>query len=194
VATLADRGKALEDEFFKKEESKLIAKRKTEKLTATNKAALKAISGMSDDEVLGKLIEIGVSADTVSALSLVPLVEVAWADGEVQDREQEAILHAAQDKGIDKGSPAHELLSGWLKSRPGESLMKAWEGYIEALDEQLTTQQLDILKHQVVDRAEAVAQAAGGFLGVKTISESEKQVLAKLEAAFEKRAEEIDDK
>jgi len=193
VLSLEDRGKALEDEFFRKEDAKQISQRKTEKKLTVSKDALRAVSGMDDDEVLDKLLEMGVSADTVSALSLVPLVEVAWADGEIQDNEREAILQAAQGKGIEKGSPASGLLTSWLQTKPGPELMAAWVEYIGALDEQLTKQQLAVLKRQVVDRAQLVAQVAGGFLGVKTVSGAEKDVLAKLEAAFDHRESAIEE-
>ncbi len=191
MSSLEDRGKALEEEFFRKEEDKAISERKTAKKQAVSKAALRAVSGMDDDDVLDKLLELGVSADTIAALSLVPLVAVAWADGKVQPREREAILHAAHGKGIEKDTPACDLLTSWLERNPDDKLLDAWVTYIAALDEQLTRQQLKILKRQVVDRAQLVAQAAGGLLGLRTVSSQEKAMLAKLEAAFDSRAEKI---
>jgi hypothetical protein len=193
VASLEYRGKALEDEFFKQEEAKQIAQRKTEQKANASKDALRAISGMDDDAILDKLLEIGIAADTVSALSLVPLVEVAWADGEIQDREREAIVMAAQGKGIEKDSPAHQLLVSWLKTKPQPALMTTWVAYVGGLDEQLTGEQFKLLKRQVVDRALAVAEAAGGILGLKKISATEREVLDKLEAAFDDRAAKIED-
>ena len=98
---------------------------------------------------------------------------------------------AAQGKGIEPGSAAHDLLAGWLKTRPGPELVKAWRAYVAALDQQLTAGQLEILQRQVIGRARAVAEAAGGILGLKKISDSEKKVLVELEAAFHQRAQTI---
>lgn len=186
---LKERGKALEAEFFRKEEVRKLAAHKTKQQVAVTKAGLRAASGMTDDAVLDQLLALGIDADTVAALSLVPLVVVAWADAEIQDREREAIMTAAQGKGIEPGSSTHELLDAWLTERPGPELTKAWVGYVDALDDQLTTQQLEILERQVIGRARAVAEAAGGILGFKKVSDGEKKVLSELQAAFQQRAE-----
>lgn len=182
---LDDRRKALEDKFFKDLEAKQIEELRSKKARESTKEALRKASGMSDDEVLDRLVELGISAETVSAMSLVPLIQVAWADGEVQENERNAIIHFAEGKGIEKESPAHTLLSGWLARRPGVDLLDAWVSYIHALDEHLTAEQRKILKRQVIDKARTIAESAGGFLGFKKISREEEDMLAKLEAAFD---------
>ncbi len=42
-------------------------------------------------------------------LSLVPLIAVAWADGEIQDNERTAILQGAHGKGLEEGTAGYEL-------------------------------------------------------------------------------------
>ena len=190
---LKDRERALENQFFQKEEAKKIAALREVQEKAETKAGLRTASGIDDDGVLDKLVEIGISAETVAAVSLVPLVHVAWADEQIQDNERDAILQGAHGKGIEEGSGAYELLAGWLKEKPGEELFAAWSGYIEALEEQLTAEQLQIVRRQVIDRARAVAAAAGGFLGFKRISDSEERALARLEAAFDAGAPRTDE-
>jgi hypothetical protein len=186
VASLEDRGRTLEEEFFREEKRQRIAQRERDRVSPASKKSLREVSGMTDDEILDELIEVGVSAHAISALSLVPLVEVAWADGAIQEREREAILCAALDKGIEKGTAAYALLARWLDTRPEDKLLDAWVAYIHALAEKLTPRQLQNLKGQVVDRARHVGDVAGGFLGLKSVSEAEKRVLARLEAAFER--------
>jgi hypothetical protein len=188
---LKDRGKALEDEFFRKEESKQLAALKDKKERGEQRKALAAASGMTDEAVLDKLIDSGITAETMTAVSLVPLVAVAWADGSIQDNERNAILASAKGKGIEEGSAAYEMLSAWLARKPGRDLVKAWESYIEALDAKLTGEQIKILKRQVMDRARDVASAAGGFIGIGKISGDEEKVLERLEAAFDRRASSV---
>src|SRR5690606_26860332 len=103
---LDDRRKSLEDEFFHKESQKDLAKLREKLAKQNSKDELRKASGMEDEAVLDRLVELGIGADTIAALSLVPLIKVAWADGAVQDREREAILQGAEDKGITKDSPA----------------------------------------------------------------------------------------
>ncbi len=187
---LRHRGRALEEQFFKRKNRQQIEAMADVKRLDTgrkdSKTALAEASGMTDDDVLDRLMELEISAPTVAAVSLVPLVFVAWADGEIQDNERSAIMQAAIGKGIDAGSPAAELLGSWLSEQPGESLLEAWEAYIDTLNQDLTPTQRQILKTQVVDRASLVAQVAGGILGlIRKVSDGERKMIARLAAAFD---------
>jgi len=182
--TLDDRRVALEEEFFHKENEKNLARLRAEMERKESKDALKQASGMSDDAVVDRLVALGLSATTVTALTLVPLIAVAWADGELQDSEREAILKAASDKGMGPGTPSHDLLVGWLAERPGDGLFDAWDDYLKALKAQLDDAQLQALKEQIVGSAKAIAESAGGFLGFKKVSSQEQEVLSRIERSF----------
>lgn len=183
---LEDRGRALEDEFFYKEDKKKIEDMHEKLALQQSREELKKVSGMSDDAVLDKLVGLGLRANTVAALSLVPLIQVAWADGTIQDNEREAILQGAHGKGLDKGSPGYDLLTSWLGKRPADGLFEAWAGYIHALCAQLTDEQVRLLKNQIVGFAKLVASSAGGILGINKVSAAEEKVLHQIEAAFTK--------
>ncbi len=184
---LGERKNALENAFFRKQEAKQIDKMR-EKLHGENtKAGLADASGMTDDHVLEHLVELGLTGETVSALALVPLVEVAWADGAVQQKEREAIMKAAEGKGFAPDSPSGHLLESWLEHDPGQALFHAWNDYVNALSEVLKPEQRANLKSQIVGFARAVAASAGGFLGIKTVSKEEEAALDKIGAAFDKR-------
>src|SRR5262245_48046587 len=65
--TLEDRGRALENQFFDQENKAKIAAMK-EKLDAhQTREELRRASGMSDDSVLDKLVELGLRANTIAA-------------------------------------------------------------------------------------------------------------------------------
>ena len=113
-----------------------------------------------------------------------PLIQVAWADGAIQDNERTAILQGAHGKGLEKGTDGYELLQAWLAKRPSDELIEAWEGYIKALAAQLNDEQNRLLKNQIVGFAKMVAGAAGGFLGIGRVSASEEKALNRIEAAF----------
>jgi len=59
------------------------------------------------------------------------------------------------------------------------------EAYIEALKASLGERARAHLKSGTMGRARAVAEAAGGFLGVASISAAEKKMLEALEWAFD---------
>src|SRR4029450_10355631 len=92
---LADRRKALEEEFFRKENERQRAALQARKKRDESKAALRE-TGIGDDALIDRLLDLGVAAEAVVALELAPLVAVAWADGTLDDRERAAVLRAAR--------------------------------------------------------------------------------------------------
>ena len=182
--TLEERGRALENQFYDKENKEKLAALKHKLDEQRSKDDLRKASGMTDEAVLDKLVHLGLSGQTIAALSLVPLIQVAWADGAVQDNERTAILQGAHGKGLEQGTPGYELLQGWLTKQPSDELLDAWEAYIKALAAQLNDEQNRLLKNQIVGFAKMVAASAGGFLGIGRVSASEEKVLHRIEAAF----------
>jgi len=182
--TLEERGRALENQFYEKENQEKLAAMKEKLDTQRSKDELRKASGMSDDAVLDQLVTLGLRANTIAALSLVPLIQVAWADGTIQDNERTAILQGAHGKGLEEGSDGYELLQSWLKRQPGDELFTAWEAYIKALAAQLNDEQNRLLRNQIVGFAKMVAGSAGGILGFGKVSASEETVLHRIEAAF----------
>ena len=170
---------ALESQFFPDEGA-----RQVELVPASTKDQLRKVSGMTDDAVLDQLVALGLTAKTIAALSLVPLIQVAWADGKIQDNERTAILQGAHGKGLEKGTAGYELLQTWLQTRPSIELVEVWEAYIKALASQLNDEQNRLLRNQIVGFAKMVAGAAGGFLGIGRVSSEEEKVLERIEAAF----------
>jgi len=138
-------------------------------------------SGISDEAMLRILLDLDVETSVLTALSLVPLVEVAWADGKMDPEERTAILEASADQGIAPGTSAHDLLASWLDHLPRPELFEAWRSYIEAVLEPLTPGEREELRVGLVERARRVAEAAGGILGLGAISGSERLVLARLD-------------
>ena len=182
--TLEERGKALEDQFYEKDNQQKLAALKEKLDTQRSKDDLRKASGMTDEAVLDKLVGLGLKSNTIAALSLVPLIQVAWADGTIQDNERIAILQGAHGKGLEQGTDGYDLLQSWLKSKPSTDLFDAWEAYIQTLTAQLNEEQNRLLKNQIVGFAKMVATAAGGILGFGKVSAEEERELKRIEGAF----------
>jgi hypothetical protein len=117
---------------------------------------------------------------------MIPLVEVAWADGEVDEKERRAILSAAEKKGIKKGGVEHDVLERWLVRKPDPKLLETWIDYTRALCERMQPAGRVALKNDLLGRARGIAEAAGGFLGLgNKVSDAEASMLHQLETAFE---------
>lgn len=182
---LHSRGESLAESFFAKRDRELMEKLREELSDEKNRAALKAASGIEDDTVLQGLIDNGITPHTLTAVSLIPLVAVAWADREMATAEKEAILKAASDAGVTSDSGAYSVVESWLQARPEEDLLDAWKTYIASVKNKLDPAATVQLKQSVINRSTDVAKSAGGYLGlVAKISAAEQSVLDELEAAF----------
>lgn len=182
---LGDRRAALEEAFFAKQNALLRQKLKDSWEARAKKEALAAASGIADDTVLERLAALGIGPDTTAALSLVPLVAVAWADGSIDEKERRAILSGAEAAGLGKQDVGYQLLERWLAERPSPELLASWKDYTAALSATLSHEARGALKQALLARARAVAEAAGGFLGIgRKVSAAEEAVLNELASAF----------
>lgn len=181
---LGDRRQALEDQFFKDVEAKKVARVQAELAAKNERVDLSDASGIEDEQLLDALMKLDVHAGDMTAMALIPLVRVAWADGTIQDKEREAVLKAAHDQGVTEGSHSHTLLQSWLDDQPGSTLYEAWARYVEAVVEHISTNDAETLKDSILGLAHDVASAAGGILGIGTISASEEAALDAISDAF----------
>ena len=179
---LRDRGRSLEDEFFRREDQRLVARLKELKETEMTREALGKASGITDPAAVDRLMKLGIQPETVAALAVVPLVEVAWADGSLDAKERRTVVESA---GIAKGSAAESLLDAWLERRPDPKLFTAWAEMVKGMCAQLGREDAERLRTGLLARARAVASASGGIFGVGSkVSKAEAETLARLEAAF----------
>ena len=182
--TLDTRRKALEEAFFAKQNQALLEQLREKAALEDRRAGLIDALGGEHPALVDELVEMEVGAETVAALGLVPLVAVAWADGKIQSQERDALIEAASNSGVERGSVGWRLFEGWLDEQPDERLFEVWKDYVAALRESWGAGSMAALEAQVVQRAENVARAAGGILGVGSIYGSEKDVLSDIRGAF----------
>lgn len=180
-----ERERALEEEFFHRVDARLLASLKATLAAEAGRKQLAVATGFTDEKLLDELVEVGVSAEAIVAMSLAPLVLVAWADGKLDTKERPSILKAAQEEGITETTPAGQLLQYWLNTQPGPQLATAWKHYTQVVAEKMSYKTRASLCRDVVRRAQAVAKASGGSPGFNAISASEKRTIADLKSAFD---------
>jgi len=181
----SERRKNLEDAFFKDRDRQLMEKMKRELEALEESKKLAHVSGIVEERVLKNLVQAGVTAETLAAVSLIPLVEVAWCDGSVSPEERDAVLNAAAKAGIHPDSAAYGLLGQWLQDRPDTHIITAWREYVKELAHLMPKENLAEMKRHMVDRCTRVAEAAGGFLGLATISKSERAKIDEFAKAWD---------
>jgi len=177
--------KTLEDAFFAKENARLLQQMRDRAKQQERRAAMREVVRVDDDGLIDHLIELGLEPQTVLALQLVPLAAIAWADGQIEPRERDAVLKAAAAQGVPPDSVAARMLDGWLSQQPGAELVDAWKRQMRALWPSLSPKERVDIRASALERARSVAEAAGGFLGLTSrISPQEKAVLDDLAQAL----------
>jgi hypothetical protein len=184
------RGRSLEDAFFRQRDRELIEAKRRDKEIAETRKSLAEASGITDPLVLDELSEHGLHAEALASLALVPIIEVVWADGHMHPDERRAVLAATEKHGILKDSSAHALIEHWLRKRPAPRLLKLWKEYMKALLPTLSPGGRHLLETSIIGHARAVAEAAGGFLGIGSISAEEQGMLKEMEQVFKSADEE----
>src|SRR5687767_6643465 len=115
---------------------------------------------MDDAELADGLRSLGMDAASWRALPILPLVQVAWADGAVQEAERALILRVSEEK-WPLGEEGHRLLRNWLRHPPTLDYVRRGQEVLLALCHRSGTGiGREALTH-VVALATDVARAAG---------------------------------
>ena len=174
------------DALFHEHNQKLLEQFHERLQKADKRQQLASLCGVEDEELLDHLIDLEMEPEAVAAIALVPLVVVAWADHAVQKEEKAAIIEAAKNCGVTSSDGKYPVLEYWLTHPPSPELTTAWKMYIAALCSRLSEDEVAELKHDILSKARAIAEAAGGILGIgRKISSKESEALQQLEAAFD---------
>ena len=181
-----ERGRALEEEYFHRKERELIAQMRAKAAADAAQQELGARTGVADASILSSLHELGYTADTISLLHVVPLVQMTWADGNVSMRERDLIIEAARARGIESGSAADQMLAGWLAKRPSDELFNTTLRAIGAMLESRPENEREASRKDLVSYLSSIASASGGVLGWGAVSDEERAVLARVTQELEK--------
>ena len=182
-----DRGRALEEEYFRKKNRELVDKMRREAADEQARQALQASTGLTDPEALRELQALGFTPETVKLLPLVPVIRVAWAEGGVTLLERQAIMKLARARGIDEGSAADRQLSEWLARCPEEQVFTRATRLIGAILDSPAQSQVGITADDLVKDCERIASASGGIFGLRSISDDERSLLNSIADTLRKR-------
>ena len=175
-----ERRRGLENECVYRVDQELLRQLREQAELQDNPKRLAEAIGVADRSVIVELIEQGFRVETLLALSLIPVLQVAWADGRLDREEREAILSAARSAGVIEGTASYELLLHWLQQDLNLALFVAWKHYATALAGTVSREQLSNLRHNILGRAQRVTRAAGGCVGLGKVSRFEAAVLTEI--------------
>jgi hypothetical protein len=182
---MAERGRALEDEYFWRRDKDLVAQARERAAEEQARRQFAAAVGVEDAQVLATLQEAGLDVRTAALLEIVPAVHVAWADDRVTDAERREIGQLLESGDLQATAERGRRLSAvWLDQRPSDALFTAALAALRARLARLDLERRSRLFNKMLADATMVGAASGGLLGVGAMSGAERGCLRALEAAL----------
>ena len=129
----------------------------------------------------------GFTPETVRVLPLMPIVQLAWAEGGVSPEERKLLVSLARDRGIDEGSPADQLLADWMARAPSPEIFSNAMRLIRAMLDAAPPGADTITADDIIRYCELIAEASGGIFGIGKVSAEERATLAQIAAELKKR-------
>lgn len=176
-----------EEEHFRRQEMELLERIRQRNLLANEQRGMGEALGVANEAILADLHAMGFSRETVTLLHLLPLVQVAWTDGEISRAEAQRVFEAARVRGVVKDSPAYRMLEDWMRNRPSQEFFEKSLRIIRDILGALPEEQRRGGVHSLVSCCTEVAAASGGLLGMGSrISNAEKEALAAIALELER--------
>jgi hypothetical protein len=143
----------------------------------SERRTMAAILGVSEsDNTLADLQEGGFDPCTVSLLELLPIVELAWADGEISVRDRRLLTGAAARRPGIRGRASTQL-SQWLARRPPDVMFRLCRRALRACLQQSTNQHVERMRSALLADCVLVVSESGGLLSEEPAASPEQRIL-----------------
>lgn len=184
---ITDDVKKREEEYFRRQDRELIEKMRRASAAAQDRLAMETQTGIHDPEMLQQLQDLCFTPGTVALLPLMPVLQVAWAEGGISTGERAAIIALARQRGIAPGSEADAQLTTWLDQRPSADTFRKATRLIAAMVDHPGEGLQDVTADDLLKYCEQIASASGGFFGIGSVSAEERAALQELSAQLKNR-------
>ena len=154
-----------EREYFYEVDADLLDDLRRHDDSESRRSRMAEACQIQDERVLDALERLGYDPSTVTLLHLVPPIQVAWADGSVNQAERERIVALAAERGVNDAAPGYAKLLEWLDHAPSDEF---FEGTLSAIEAGLVLQPLDVRRasrQTLLQHCREVAFASCGHFG-----------------------------
>ena len=176
-----------EEEYFRRKDRELLERMRDAAAAADTRKSLENATGIHDAAQIEELQALGFTPDTLALLPLVPVLQVAWAEGGVSGAERAMIVDLARSREIAAGSAADAQLQEWLDRRPSEETFRKASRLIGAMLDQPAGAEMQVSADDLLKYCEQIAQASGGLFGIGSVSAEEKSALQQIAAQLKSR-------
>lgn len=175
-----------EEKFIQLEEQELRQRKRQEnQLAAIRQKETEGIAEAlhTNDAIAAEAMNLGFDTETARVLPLVPIIQMAWADGKVTNRETAKVVELAEKFGIAENTAAANFLHMLLAEQPSNLFFERVNAVIARLVDEAPSEEIN--RESILDWSTAVAESSGGFFGLTDpISKEEKELLAQFAQTF----------
>lgn len=184
---ITDDVRKREEDYFRRKDRELLEKMRAAAAADQTRKELGSATGIQDPALLQELESLGFTPGTIALLPLVPVLQVAWAEGGVSAAERAMIVNLARQRGVQGGSAADGILTEWLDTRPSDDTFRKASRLIAAMLDQPAAagQQLDA--DELIRYCEQIASASGGLFGIGKVSAEERAALEQIARGLKSR-------
>lgn len=181
---------AHEEEYFLRHNQALVKKLREKMAAEAAVHDIEEVSQVHDQALLEQLAQLGVTRETVPVLHLMPVLEVAWADGEIQEEERVMLLAAADESNLE--GKAREAFEAMLTTRPSQTYFDAALSFIRAVLEAMPADKAARARENITNLSESIALSAGGWFGIfARVDANEKSALNHITERLSGKAGEV---
>jgi hypothetical protein len=184
---ITDDVRKREEDYFRRKDRELLERMRQSAAEAAARKDIETATGIHDPEQIQELQALGFTPDTLSLLPLVPVLQVAWAEGGVSVAERKLIIDLARSRDIAAGSDADAQLQEWLDQKPSEATFRKASRLIGAMLDQPEGAEMQFSADDLLKYCEQIAHASGGLFGIGKVSTEEKAALQQIAAQLKAR-------
>lgn len=128
------------------------------------------------------LLDLGLDAESYRALLILPLVQIAWADGDIAAPEQAELLKAAEHVAV--GPEGLRLVRDWVSHRPSDAYFERGQALLRGMAERGESAFDRAALQQVVSLGDKIARSSGGLFGLFAVSREEAEAMRALKTVL----------
>jgi hypothetical protein len=187
--SLGDRGRSLEDDYFRRKDRELLDRAREQEALAASRRELAESLGVDEDATIAALASLGFGATTAPLLEIVPAVQVGWADGSLPAAERAEIERLlAQPSRQAAAQAGSRMVNEWLARPLGADVSRLATEALRLRAARLDGEARTSFVRRIVEDCNAVAGASGGVFGVGARSSAEADRIREIAAALGAKA------
>jgi hypothetical protein len=184
---ITDDVRKREEDYFRRKDRELLERMRQASETEQSRRELESATGIQDAGLIADLEELGFTPETIKLLPIIPVLQVAWAEGGISSSERTMLAELARSRGITAGSAADARLTEWMDQRPSDDTFRKANRLISAMLDSPAVAGGQMSADELIKYCEQIAAASGGFFGIGKVSSEEREALQQIAAEIKKR-------